>query len=227
MTTDRPEEIDIQLKSRLEREKSTDTTSGGSNITVIEGHVPDESVSNINDDDIDLCNNILNNNNIVNTNNTVSKLNIDNNNVEEFEIESDRHSAKNNNGNDSISKLNSNSSSTRKPGCLLRRDSSRASVKKKVRCSETAEVIPPSDYFINTDELHAEEDEDDVFCDEVPAQIPRGNMCTPYVARKGSLPVVEPLPDWFPNPRFFRLNINPLLSCLSLSNPKADKYFNP
>ncbi|KAL7031680.1 hypothetical protein ACKWTF_007098 [Chironomus riparius] len=190
------EEIDIQLKSRLEREKSTDTTSGGSNITVIEGHVPDESVSNIHDDD--LCNNILNNNQIVNNTVSISK-NIDNNNVEEFEIESDRHSAKNNNGNDSISKLNSNSS-TRLPGCLLRRDSSRASVKKKVRCSETAEVIPTPDYFINTDELHAEEDEDDVFCDEVPAQMPRGNMCTPYVARKGSLPVVEPLPDWFPNP---------------------------
>lgn len=198
----RPEEIDIQLKSRLEREKSTDTTSGGSNITVIEGHVPDESVSNIHDDDI--CNNILNNNNHV-VNNVSKKID---NNVEEIAIESDRHSAKNINGNDSISKINSNSS-TRLPGCLLRRDSSRASVKKKVRCSETAEVIPASDYFINTDELHAEEDEDDVFCDAVPAQVPRGNMCTPYVARKGSLPVVE-LPDWFPTPRFFRLKINPI-----------------
>ena len=199
------------MKSRLEREKSTDTTSGGSNITVIEGHVPDESVSNIHDDD--LCNNILNNNQIVNNTVAISKtIDIDNNNVEEFKIESDRHGAKNNNGNDSISKLNSNSS-TRVPGCLLRRDSSRASVKKKVRCSETAEVIPTPDYFINTDELHAEEDEDDVFCDEVPAQMPRGNMCTPYVARKGSLPVVEPLPDWFPNPRFFRLKINLFLSC--------------
>lgn len=173
------------MKSRLEREKSNDTTSGGSNITVIEGHVPDESAGLV-----DICNKIVNQ--IVNDNNV--------NRVEEIENNKSDTSAKATNGSESVTKPSL-------PSCLVRSDSTRASVKKKVRCSETAEVIPLPEYFINSHVLHVEDDEDDVFSDEVPAQIPRGNMCTPYVERKGSLPVVEPLPDWFPNPRFMRLFI--------------------
>lgn len=85
--------------------------------------------------------------------------------------------------------------------CLFRRDSARASIKKKVRCNEAAFVIPASNFFIDDDDWHEvphEDDDDDVFSESAPAQ-PRGNMCTPYVERKGSLPGSEPLPDWFPN----------------------------
>lgn len=106
--------------------------------------------------------------------------------------------------------INISSSNGGLPSCLLRRDSSRASVKKKVRCSETAEIIPASDYFINISEVTTnvtEDDEDDVFSDSAPAQVPRGNMCTPYVPRKGSLPIPEALPDWFPNPRLFLFSL--------------------
>lgn len=89
------------------------------------------------------------------------------------------------------------------PSCLLRRDSTRTSIKKKVRCSEATEVIPAPDYFINDDNFPEvpHEDDDDVFSDSAPVQTPRGNMCTPYVERKGSLPCLEALPDWFPNSR--------------------------
>jgi hypothetical protein len=186
------EEIDIQLKNRLEREKSTDTTSGGSNITVIEGHVPDEgSIEALLDSSLHIVDDVAN-----------DKIN---------ESESDKNSANthspNGNESSSTSTCNSTSNSTQLHSCLLRRDSARASIKKKVRCSETAEVIPPPDYYINNDDLRVvagdDDDEDDVFSDKIPAQVSRGNMCTPYVQRKGSLPMLEALPDWFPNPRFF------------------------
>lgn len=89
------------------------------------------------------------------------------------------------------------------PSCLFRRDSVQASIKKKVRCSESAEVIPLTNYFLNYDDWCEvpHEDDDDVFSDSAPVQTPRGNMCTPYVERKGSLPGLELLPDWFPNSR--------------------------
>jgi hypothetical protein len=187
------EEIDIQLKNRLEREKSTDTTSGGSNITVIEGHVPEEGSTGV----------VLD----------ASSLNLvdDVTNDKIVESESDKNSANthstNGNESSSTSTCNSASSSKQLHSCLLRRDSARTSIKKKVRCSETAEVIPPPDYYVNNDELRVtagdDDDEDDVFSDKIPAQVSRGNMCTPYVQRKGSLPMLEALPDWFPNPRFF------------------------
>lgn len=189
------EEIDIQLKNRLEREKSNDndTTSGGSNVTVIEGHVPDEEEAIA-----------------VTTNNNIAKLNVDVNNHKtvEFENESDKNSAKHNGSESSVSATAHQSNSTSLQSCLFRRDSARASVKKKVRCSETAEVIPSSNYFVNNnDELRVAEDddEDEVFCDKIAAQVPRGNMCTPYVERKGSLPMLEALPDWFPDPRLMNI----------------------
>ena len=79
----------------------------------------------------------------------------------------------------------------------------RASIKKKVRCSETTEVIPTPNYFINDEDWQEvpHEDDDDVFSDTAPVQTIRGNMCTPYGDRKGSLPGLEALPDWFPDSR--------------------------
>lgn len=60
------------------------------------------------------------------------------------------------------------------------------------------------DYFIN--EEKSLDDDDDVFSDSAPIQTPRGNMCTPYIERKGSLPAVEALPDWFPDSRLILLS---------------------
>lgn len=91
--------------------------------------------------------------------------------------------------------------------CLIRRDSSRASFKKRVMYSEEHEVIPEPAYFINEDELFAEEHEhiveedDEVFSDKVLPKLPRGDMCTPYPPRKGSLPSF-PLPEWFIDDRW-------------------------
>lgn len=87
------------------------------------------------------------------------------------------------------------------PSCFFRRDSVRASIKKKVRCSDAAEVIPLPEYCRENDEETSHEDDDDVFSDSAPVQTPRGNMCTPYIERKGSLPGLEALPEWFPNSR--------------------------
>lgn len=173
----------MQLKNRLERERSNDTNTDSSNVTVIEGHVPIEVEEDIvvvdNEISCDKFNNVVNMDGADSINNAPSSSN----------------------GNAIL------------PSCLFRRDSARASVKKKVRCSETAEIIPPTDYFINniTEVITnsnnvTEDDEDDVFSDSAPAQVPRGNMCTPYVPRKGSLPISEALPDWFPNSRFISLS---------------------
>lgn len=159
------EEIDIQWKNRFERKRSVDTTSDGSDVTVIEGAASEDAA------------------------------------------ESDTFAM----SEDVCSKVCDELAS--KPGalpsCLLRRDSSRASIKKKVRCSETTEVIPPPDYFINEDwnEVH-QEDDDDVFSDTAPVQTPKGNMCTPYVERKGSLPTIEALPGWFPDSRLLSRSVN-------------------
>lgn len=190
------------MKNRLER--SNDTTES-SNITVIEGQGPDEDIIVVKDE--------------------VCDKNVD---CEEHKVESDsdetraklqQRANEDDNGGDSSSNNNNNNTHSNDattfnfppsttangglPSCLLRRDSARASVKKKVRCSETAEIIPASDYFINNEVLNVTDvdDEDDVFSDSAPAQVPRGNMCTPYVPRKGSLPIPEALPDWFPSPR--------------------------
>lgn len=105
------------------------------------------------------------------------------------------------------------------PSCLFRHDSVRASIKKKVRCSEAAEVIPQPNYYVNNDWREMpHDDDDDVFSDSAPVQTPRGNMCTPFIERKGSLPGPEALPDWFPNSRLLSISIKSitfyfLLSC--------------
>jgi hypothetical protein len=97
--------------------------------------------------------------------------------------------------------------------CLFRHDSVRASIKKKVRCSESAEVIPPANYFVNDEDWREmpHEDDDDVFSDSAPVQTSRGNMCTPFIERKGSLPGPEALPDWFPNSRLLSFPSTQLL----------------
>lgn len=160
------EEIDIQLKNRLDRKRSNDTTSGGSNVTVIEGNVADGD--KIDDSEAE-------------SSDTVSARAMD----------------------DWIAKP------APLPSCLYRRDSARASIKKKVRCSEATEVIPAPNYFINDADWRqvSHEDDDDVFSDSAPVQTPRGNMCTPYIERKGSLPGLEALPDWFPNSRLLTFPI--------------------
>lgn len=170
------EEIDIQLKNRLVRKKSNDTTS--SDITVIEGNVPEEVV----DED-----------------------------VKTEEVQRVERAAA------FTSKLCDELTlkSSALPSCLLRRDSSRVSIKKRVRCSEATEVIPISDYFIN-DDFQEAYDDDDVFSDTAPVQTPRGNMCTPYVERKGSLPALE-VPDWFPDSRLI-LQTSPMLFLISFRN---------
>lgn len=173
----------------MERERSTDTTTS-SNVTVIEGHVDEKIISVVNDDVCDSFVELENDSDSLKVTEDCTANEI----VIKCAEERKESSTSNNSTN-----------STAKPSCLFRRDSARASVKKKVRCSETAEIIPSS-FFINCDDLQPnEDDEDEVFSDSAPAQISRGNMCTPYVPRKGSLPIPEALPDWFPNPRLFSI----------------------
>lgn len=181
------------MKSRLERERSNDTTTGSSNVTVIEGQVPDDEniVYVVNDEVCDSIVELSHDSDSLKGNCTTN---------ENCENERKESSSSTNNS--------STSNATTKPSCLLRRDSSRASVKKKVRCSETAEIIPSTSFFINCELQPTEDDEDEVFSDSAPAQVVRGNMCTPYVPRKGSLPIAEALPDWFPNPRLFTAHIH-------------------
>ncbi|XP_053673894.1 uncharacterized protein LOC128724154 [Anopheles nili] len=77
--------------------------------------------------------------------------------------------------------------------CLSRR-SSKSSIKKKVAYNDSTEVIPPPEY-------PPPEDDDSVFSDSVPAKLPRGDMCTPYATKRGSLPGMIALPDWFAEDR--------------------------
>lgn len=189
----------------MDRKRSIDTTSGGSDVTVIEGIVPDEAV------DVDK---------------------IDDSGQEKVsgaksDSENDKPRFDSTSKSIQVITQKSNYDSTSKPtelptqlpSCLFRRDSERASIKKKVRCSETTEVIPESHYFVNSEDWCEvpHEDDDDVFSDFAPIQTPRGNMCTPYVERKGSLPGLEGLPDWFPNSRLISHSpeINLFLSFVS------------
>lgn len=80
-------------------------------------------------------------------------------------------------------------------GSILSRGGSRASIKKKVNYNTSDEVIPstpdppppPPD----------EEENDEVFSDSVPPMLPRGDMCTPFLTKRGSIPGLAALPDWF------------------------------
>ncbi|GAB0091850.1 hypothetical protein DMENIID0001_067360 [Sergentomyia squamirostris] len=74
--------------------------------------------------------------------------------------------------------------------CLSRRSSSKSSMKKRVNYNASTEFIPPSD-------LNSINDDDEVFSDSIPPQLPRGDMCTPYLKKRGSMPGLVALPDWF------------------------------
>uniref|UniRef100_A0A182MQE0 Adenylyl cyclase-associated protein n=1 Tax=Anopheles culicifacies TaxID=139723 RepID=A0A182MQE0_9DIPT len=78
--------------------------------------------------------------------------------------------------------------------CLSRRSSSKSSIKKKVAYNDSTEVIPPPEY-------PPPDDDDSVFSDSVPPKLPRGDMCTPYATKRGSLPGMIALPDWFAEDR--------------------------
>lgn len=83
--------------------------------------------------------------------------------------------------------------------CLSRRCSSRTSIKKKVNYSEDQEIIPlpiDSPPFSS----NGTGDDDEVFSDSISPKIPRGDMCTPYPKKKGSIPGMV-LPDWFTDDR--------------------------
>ncbi|XP_063699492.1 LOW QUALITY PROTEIN: uncharacterized protein LOC134830061 [Culicoides brevitarsis] len=80
-------------------------------------------------------------------------------------------------------------------GSILSRGGSRSSIKKKVNYNTSDEVIPA------TPEIPPpppeEEDNDEVFSDSVPPMLPRGDMCTPFLTKRGSIPGLAALPDWF------------------------------
>lgn len=82
----------------------------------------------------------------------------------------------------------------RRGSCLSRGGSSTKSSmkKKKVNLNDSAEIIPT----IVTHQQSVEDD-DEVFSDSIPPKLPRGDMCTPFVTKRGSIPGLAALPDWF------------------------------
>lgn len=81
--------------------------------------------------------------------------------------------------------------------CLSRRCSSKSSIKKKVNYSDSKEYIPSLDDAL----LPMATDDDEVFSDSISPQLPRGDMCTPYPKKKGSIPGLSFPSDWFPDDR--------------------------
>lgn len=81
--------------------------------------------------------------------------------------------------------------------CLSRRCSSKSSIKKKVNYSDSKEYIPSTDDGL----LPMATDDDEVFSDSISPQLPRGDMCTPYPKKKGSIPGLSFPSDWFPDDR--------------------------
>lgn len=86
-----------------------------------------------------------------------------------------------------------------KESCLSRRSSSKSSIKKKVAYNDSTEIIPPPEYSPMGN------DDDEVFSDSIPPKLPRGNMCAPYATKRGSLPGLVALPDWFAEDRLMML----------------------
>lgn len=74
--------------------------------------------------------------------------------------------------------------------CLVR-GTSRSSVlsKKHVNYNESTEMIPSDQNSLV--------DDDEVFSDSIAPQLPRGDMCAPYLTKRGSMPGLVALPDWF------------------------------
>lgn len=82
----------------------------------------------------------------------------------------------------------------RRNSCLSR-GGSRSSMKKRVNYNDNEEVIPiPS---VDPPPSQPAEDDDEVFSDSVPPMLPRGDMCAPFVTKRGSIPGLAALPDWF------------------------------
>lgn len=79
-------------------------------------------------------------------------------------------------------------------GSILSRGGSRASIKKKVNYNTSDEVIPATP---DPPPPPEEEENDEVFSDSVPPMLPRGDMCTPFLTKRGSIPGLAALPDWF------------------------------
>lgn len=82
--------------------------------------------------------------------------------------------------------------------CLSRRCSSKSSIKKRVNYSDSKEYIPSLDDGL----LPMATDDDEVFSDSISPQLPRGDMCTPYPKKKGSIPGLSFPSDWFPDDRW-------------------------
>lgn len=86
--------------------------------------------------------------------------------------------------------------------CLVRAGSSAsrsASIRKKhVNYNDSTELIPA--HFsggLNGGTSTSPPDDDEVFSDSVAPQLPRGDMCAPYIRKRGSMPGLVALPDWF------------------------------
>lgn len=79
--------------------------------------------------------------------------------------------------------------------CLVRGSSTKSLIKKHVNYNESTEMIPAS-------ERNSLGDDDEVFSDSVAPPLPRGDMCAPYLTKRGSMPGLVALPDWFGLERF-------------------------
>lgn len=85
--------------------------------------------------------------------------------------------------------VNTTNNTTNTNNNKQRRHSSKSSLKKRVNLSETNEIIQ--------NDLSSINDDDEVFSDSIPSKLPRGDMCTPYPQKRGSMPGLFALPDWF------------------------------
>lgn len=77
--------------------------------------------------------------------------------------------------------------------CTSQRTSSKSSMKKRINYNDSTEAMPPSDISLNS----INGDDDEVFSDSIQPILPRGNMCTPFLKKRGSMPGLVALPDWF------------------------------
>lgn len=97
-----------------------------------------------------------------------------------------------------ISILGTNGAPVATKSCLVRGSSAKGGslIKKHVNYNESTELIPPN--ASTTPATTSEEvDDDEVFSDSIPPQLPRGDMCAPFMTKRGSMPGLVALPDWF------------------------------
>lgn len=90
--------------------------------------------------------------------------------------------------------LQSSSATHTAKSCLIRGPSSKSNASKKhVNYNESTQLIPPH----HLSDQNSLVDDDDVFSDSIAPQLPRGDMCAPYLTKRGSMPGLVALPDWF------------------------------